>query len=201
MYIPKHYLNENTAEAIEFMQKFNFASIITSKQDKPVATHIPFVVSKRKDKIILTSHFSKANSQGIYLESKNALVIFSEVHAYISTKFYDKKENVPTWNYVAVHAYGTPKIIDKEKDVLQVLKQMINSIDPDYFAQWESLEMAYKSRMIKGIIAFEIEVDEIQFKEKLSQNKTESEINRIREQFLKSDLPNERIIARYMNKK
>lgn len=200
MYTPKHYNNTNTDEALEFMKRFNFGTIITSEADKPIATHLPFVISKRENQIILTSHFAKANEQATLFETKNILTIFSEPHAYISPKFYDKKQNVPTWNYVSVHAYGTAKIIDAEKDVYGVLEQMIMSFESDYLKQWHQLPASYKSRMAKGIIAFEITVNELQFKEKLSQNKKESERKRIVEKFSESDIANEKLIAKYMSK-
>lgn len=200
MYTPKHYSNNNVNEALAFMKQFNFACIITPHNEKPIATHLPFVVSKRDDQIILTSHLAKANEQANNLESKNSLVIFSEPHAYISPQFYSKKQNVPTWNYIAVHVYGKAKIIKNDKGVHTVLEQMINSFEPEYLKQWYDLPVNYKTRMVKGITAFEITVDELQFKEKLSQNKTEEERHRITTAFSKSDSTNENLIAQYMAK-
>lgn len=200
MYTPKHYNNTNTDQALGFMKRFNFGTIITSDAEKPIATHLPFVISKEGGKIILTSHFAKANEQANRFETKKILTIFSEPHAYISPKFYDKKQNVPTWNYVSVHAYGTAKIIDEEKEVFRILEQMINSFESDYLKQWHELPVSYKSRMAKGIIAFEIAVNELQFKEKLSQNKTETERKRIVNQFSDSENTNEKLIAKYMSK-
>lgn len=200
MYTPKHYKNPNIDQALEFMKCFNFGTIITSEADRPIATHLPFIISKRENQIIITSHFAKANEQATLFETKNILTIFSEPHAYISPKFYDKKQNVPTWNYVSVHAYGTAKIIDEEKEVFHVLEQMINSFESDYLKQWHELPISYKSRMAKGITAFEITVNELQFKEKLSQNKTAVERKRIIDEFSESDSLNEKLIAKYMSK-
>ncbi|MDW3209080.1 MAG: FMN-binding negative transcriptional regulator [Reichenbachiella sp.] len=199
MYTPKHYKNENIDEAIQFMERFNFGVMVSSDSDKPIATHLPFVISKVNDKIILTSHFAKTNEQTINIEEKEILTIFSEPHAYISPKFYDKKQNVPTWNYLAVHAYGKIEIIDNEKDVFFVLEHMISNFDSSYIEQWNDLTYDYKSKMVKGIVAFQIIVSEIQFKEKLSQNKTEKERKRIISDFAKSSSPNENCIAEYMN--
>ena len=106
MYIPKINLAPDEAEVIQFMQRFSFATIITAKNNYPIATHLPFLVQKKEDKIILQSHFALANSQWKEIEKDEILVIFSEPHAYISASNYDTKENVPTWNYISVHAYG-----------------------------------------------------------------------------------------------
>lgn len=70
MYTLKHYKNENIDEAIQFIERFNFGVIVSSESDKPIATHLPFVISKVNDKIILTSHFAKANEQAIGKEGK-----------------------------------------------------------------------------------------------------------------------------------
>lgn len=201
MYTPKHYKNENIEEAIQFIERFNFGVMVSSESDKPIGTHLPFVISKVNDKIILTSHFAKANEQAINIEGKEILTIFSEPHAYISPKFYDKKQNVPTWNYLAVHAYGKIEIIENEKDVFLVLEQMISNFDSAYLEQWNNLSYDYKSKMAKGIIAFKITVDEIQFKEKLSQNKTQKERKRIISDFSERSNVNENSIAEYMDKK
>ena len=200
MYIPNYYNNTDINEAISFMQRFNFATIITSDNGKPIATHLPFVISKRNDNIILTSHFAKANHQAEDFQTKKILTIFTEPHAYISPKFYTKKENVPTWNYLAVHTYGTAKIIEKEADVFRVLEEMIENFEAAYKKQWDELSFQYKSRMAKGIVAFEIEVDELQFSKKLSQNKTAVEKEKIIDNFSSSQNENEKVIAELMDK-
>ncbi len=201
MYIPKHYKNESIEEAIEFMNCYSFGILVTSVADKPVATHLPFVISQREDKIVITSHFSKGNEQAVDLASKQSLAIFSEPHAYISPAFYEKELNVPTWNYLSVHAYGKATIIDEEEAVFHVLEQMIRSFEAKYMHQWEGLPLEYRTKMAQSIVAFEIVVDDLQFKEKLSQNKTEVERNRIIQSFARSADPNKNIVADYMAKK
>ena len=201
MYIPKHYKNENDHEAISFMQKFSFATMVTAKDGVPNATHLPFVVSKRGDEIVLTSHFARANPQAINLTDKSILTIFSEPHAYVSPSHYDKKLNVPTWNYMSVHAYGKAKLIEEEQAVFGVLEDMINSFESEYMKQWKELPAEYKSKMARGIVAFEIVVADLQFKEKLSQNKSASERSRITETFARSADKNERELASFMKNK
>tara|TARA_B110000971_G_C19956586_1_gene475933 strand:+ start:627 stop:1184 length:558 start_codon:yes stop_codon:yes gene_type:complete len=183
------------------MKKFSFGTIITSDNGKPIATHLPFVITERNDEIILTSHFAKANSHSKKMQQKEVLVIFTEPHAYISPKLYDKKENVPTWNYISVHTYGTAKILESNTEVINVLEQMIKSYDTEYLNQWNGLSKDYKAKMVKGIVAFEIRINELQFKEKLSQNKSENEQNKIINNLAKSESGNEVLLAEYMNNK
>jgi transcriptional regulator len=199
MYIPKHYEESDKKEILSFMKQYSFALVITVKNNLPSATHLPFVIEERGDKTILTSHFAKANDNWKDIEN-NVLVVFSEPHAYISPKHYDKELNVPTWNYLAVHAYGKGRILSSDAEAFAVLEKMIGTYEEAYRKQWDSLPADYKNKMVKGIVAFEIEVDSFQAKKKLSQNKTESEKQRIISSFEKSEHENERTIAAFMKK-
>ena len=198
MYIPKSNLVTDTAEIVTFMNRFSFATITTAKNNYPTATHLPFLVSTRNDKIILTAHFARANAHWKEIENTTALVIFSEPHAYISPKHYENPASVPTWNYIAVHAYGNGKLIADPEEVFAVLEKTIQTYEADYKQQWATLPMGYKQQMLQGIVAFEIAVDDLQAKKKLSQNKTPAEQQRIIKALSHSENDLEREIAYYM---
>lgn len=200
MYIPKLNLMADRNEIVEFMERFSFATIITAKDNLPVATHLPFLVTVVQENIVLTSHFAKANEQWKDLESGKVLVIFSEPHAYISPKHYDKELNVPTWNYLSVHAYGQGTIISEPEKVMSVLDATIDYFDLSYREQWKNLPNDYKYGLAKGIVAFHIIVNDIQAKKKLSQNKTENEQRKIINALSESNQTNEQLIAEYMEK-
>lgn len=198
MYIPTLNKMTDHREIVDFMKRFSFATIVTSEGSKPVATHLPFLIEEDEGKIILKSHFAKANEHWRQVEQEKVLVIFSEPHAYISPAHYEKELNVPTWNYLAVHAYGTGKVVSDPNQVLALLEQTIDQYDLGYKAQWGRLPDDYKLGMIKGIVGFEIEVLEIQGKKKLSQNKTGNEREAIISALANSADSNERAIAEYM---
>lgn len=200
MYIPKHFKGGRD-EAIAFMKQYSFGVLITSIENNPIATHLPFTICENNDAIYLTSHVSKMNEQWKHIESNENLIIFSEPHAYISPQHYREKENVPTWNYLAVHAYGKAKLIDQQDEVFASLESMMNSYDAQYKKQWQLLPMNYKIRKSKGIIAFQIKVSRLEYKEKLSQNKTLNERKVISEFLSKSDNTNEANVGRYMTLK
>jgi transcriptional regulator len=185
-------------DAIRFMQRYSFATIISVKDGLPVATHLPFLIKEKGDKIILSSHFAKANPQSSDIINNNALVIFTEPHAYISPSNYEKEQNVPTWNYLAVHAYGKCFLLDGEENKMALLKEMIKYYDAGYLKQWNSLPDDYKQKMMKGIVAFEMVVDDLQAKAKLSQNRTEKERENIINELDDAENTNEREIAEYM---
>ncbi len=193
MYIPKDYLTTDKAEILNFMQTYSFATIVTVKDNFQTATHLPFVVTETENGIVLTSHFAKANSQWTEVMDNSVLVIFSEPHAYISPKHYDSEINVPTWNYMAVHAYGKG-----QEQSFAVLEKMIASFEKGFKDQWDKLPRDYKTNMLKGIVPFQITVTDIQAKKKLSQDKKETERLRIISEFEKSTDGNENAIARFM---
>lgn len=198
MYIPKNFLVTDREETIGFMRQHSFATIITAKENFPTATHLPFIVSTNGDNVTLTAHFAKANEQWKHLSDSQVLVIFNEPHAYISPKHYDKELNVPTWNYFSVHAYGHGQLITDTEQTFKVLEATINNYEADYKHQWDGLPEDYKLKMVKGIVAFEVIVTDLQAKKKLSQNKTGQEQLRIIETLSKSNNSNEREIANYM---
>ena len=200
MYIPNLNLMTDRVEIVEFMRRFSFATIITAKDNLPVGTHLPFLVTSQDDKIILTSHFAKANEQWKDIEQNKVLVIFTEPHAYISPKHYDKELNVPTWNYISVHAYGQGTIISEQEEVIEVLEKTIDSYETAYRQQWNGLPEDYKLKLSKGIVAFHVEITDIQAKKKLSQNKTENEQKKIIQELSNSQDTNAQMIAEYMNK-
>lgn len=192
---------KDKAEIVEFMKRFSFATIISAKDNYPVATHLPFLVTLVDDVIILTAHFAKANEQWKDIEDGDVLVIFSEPHAYISPSNYDKMLNVPTWNYISIHCYGRATIISERQRVIEILENTIDNYEPSYKKEWCGLPEEYKTGMANGIVAFEIRVDDIQAKKKLSQNKNEQEQRKIIETLSKSGDTNEKLIAEYMKMK
>ena len=198
MYIPKAFLTTDQSEIISFIKKYSFGTIITVDEGKPIATHLPFLVVEQDEKMFLKSHFASVNPQAKSLEGQEILVIFTEPHAYVSPKFYEKKQNVPTWNYLAVHIYGGAKIIEDEAGKLELLEKTIQNYEEEYLKQWNNLALDYKLKMLKGITAFEIEVSDIQAKKKLSQNKTVIEQQNIIKAFENSADSNENQIAEYM---
>ena len=200
MYIPEFNRLTDRNEIVDFMKQFSFAYIITAKNDFPVATPLPFLIKVKDEQIILSSHFAKANDHWKDIENKDILVIFSEPHAYISPVNYTKELNVPTWNYISIHAYGKGKLIAESEKVAEILESTIDNYESAYRQQWDNFPEEYKSKMTKGIVAFEIVVTEVKAKKKLSQNRSEEEKQRIIESLNESEDSNERQIAAFMKK-
>lgn len=198
MYIPSFNQITDPQEAISFMQRYSFATIVTVKDGLPTATHLPFVVKEVNGQVVILSHFAKANPQSVDIINSRPLVIFTEPHAYIPPKNYEKEQNVPTWNYLAVHAYGNCVILESEDEKAALLEETIKYYEADYLKQYASLPNDYKHKMMKGIVAFQIIVDDLQAKKKLSQNRSEKERENIIESLGRSEDKNEKEIAAYM---
>jgi transcriptional regulator len=109
MYVPKIYRNDDISEIIAFIRHNGFAQVVSTVNGKPFVTHLPVMYEVRNDEHYLHAHMARANPQWKEFTDP-LLIIFTGPHTYISSSWYDHV-NVPTWNYIAVHAYGQPRII------------------------------------------------------------------------------------------
>lgn len=176
MYIPEHFRNEDRATALAFMRANPFAILVSTKEDGPFATHIPVIIRESGDQLAIRGHVAKANPHWRYLQSDPAcLMIFHGPHAYISPSNYDTREVVPTWNYAAVHIYGSARTFAEPPELLSMLHDLIPTFEAAYEQQWASLSEAYRQRMLSHIVGFEIAVSKMEAKFKLSQNRTRNE--------------------------
>jgi transcriptional regulator len=176
MYLPKHFREDDLATLLDFMRAHNFATLVTVVDGAPFATHLPLIVQAAGGQVTLLGHVARANPQGQTLaEQREALVIFQGPHAYISPALYEQRQSVPTWNYLAVHAYGPVRLITAPAEAEAVLKQLITRHEPPYHAQWSELPERYRAGMLGGIVAFEMGVTRLEGKFKLSQNRSAGE--------------------------
>ncbi|PSK89108.1 FMN-binding negative transcriptional regulator [Taibaiella chishuiensis] len=189
MFVPHAFRFENRAEQIAFMKRYSFATLVTAVDGLPLATQLPFAIAEREGVLVLSAHFAAGNEHAAHIAAHTSLVMFTEPHAYISPTHYDKRESVPTWDYIAVHAYGKAKILDGPEAKMQAMEQLILCYEPAYLATWQTLPDRYKQGMLQGIVAFELEVTELQAKQKLSQNKSITERERIAAQLEKGNAP------------
>lgn len=202
MYTPNYFVEADEEKLLAFMREFSFATLVSvgsAANDLPAATHLPFIIEKNGDKLILSAHMAKANLQWKEFGEKQVLVIFQEPHAYVSPLLYTDKLNVPTWNYVAVHAYGKVRIFETVEENIALLEKLMAAFDPNYLnGNWREIPYEYKASRAKAIVAFEIEVTDLQGKKKLNQNKGPEDAESVIAAFEKSENPNERQIARFM---
>jgi len=201
MYVPTAFREENIETLVAFMQAHSFTTLVSIGENLPVASHIPLVVTQQGDSIVLSGHLAKQNSQWQTFPAHESLAIFTGPHAYVSPDAYEKRENVPTWNYIAVHAYGYPRPITRDssrEQMEQMIEDMVNTYGPTYSAQWHSLSEGYREGMMQGIVGFEMVVTRLDGKYKLSQNRTPADQVSVAHALLGSDRPEERATGEAM---
>ena len=180
MYTPDIYKNENQEEIKKFLEENSFGILINQTNGKLWATHIPLELDTNENgKTILFGHISKDNLQWKgFVENDQILAVFSGPHSYISSSWYDH-ENVPTWNYIAVHLYGNIKIIEEEA-AINVLKKQVDKYEKNSKNPIRIEDLSKKTMLqTRGIVAFEIEITEIQATRKMSQNRDEKNYQNI----------------------
>lgn len=201
MYIPKYYKITDLEEITEFIRENSFATLVSIKKGKPIAVHIPVLLNKIEDDYYLTGHLAYGNPIWKTFEEVNdILVIFNGPHAYISSSWYEQ-ENVPTWNYQAVHIYGKASLIDGkelEQDLTNLLEKYENFRENPVL--WDKLSPELLQQEIKGIKGFKIKVEEVQAAYKLSQNRNATDYANIISELYKAEDPHADAVAEAMKK-
>jgi len=185
MYSPKFNQVTDRAVLLEAMQAYSFA-ILFGPQATPegsasdaraplVATHLPLVVKDEGEHGLIEGHFAKANRHWQGLAGRETLVVFPGPHAYVSPQNYTEPLSVPTWNYIAVHAYGTLQLVEDEPGKEALLSGLIAATEPAFAAQWTASPAGFRRTMLAGIQGFRIPIARIEGKFKISQNRAPQE--------------------------
>lgn len=193
---------ENEPEIIEFIKKNAFATLVSQVNGKPWATHIPLVFQQSMvGKPILNGHIARANPQWKSIaDQEEVLVIFQGPHAYISSSWYNH-ENVPTWNYLAVHVYGKIRIIEGDElmDHLKSLVDIYESGRPNRVSV-ETMSESYMQSQVRALVGIEIQIEEVHASAKLSQNRDDVNYQNIIVKLEESSFPMDKQIAQAMRK-
>jgi transcriptional regulator len=195
MYLPKHFEITDRAVLFDLMRKFSFATLVSIHEGAPFATHMPFTVNLERH--LIASHIARANPQWTtFQQNSEVLVIFQGDHSFISPTWYEKHPSVPTWNYMTVHAYGKVRIVEEPEHVKQLLHELVLQYEKD----WDMLQLpeTYMQGMMKGIVAFEIELTRLEGKFKLSQNRSELDQKNVVEALSQSENTVDQSIAEAM---
>lgn len=186
MYIPPAFRLDDRAAALEVMRGNPFALLVVATGRGEVEiTHLPVMVDVDGDALALRGHVSKANpAAGLIAGSTaeapvRATVVFSGAHSYVSPDWYRAENQVPTWNYLAVHASGPLQHVSATDEVGQLLADLSAENEAVLAPKkpWTMGQMAdgLAERMMKGITAFRLPVERLEAKAKLSQNKGEAD--------------------------
>jgi transcriptional regulator len=200
MYSPSYNQIEDRKELMAFMRANNFPVLVTGTGGTLQASHLPVTLHEEGERIVIDMHMAKNNPQWKEFFDDEVLVIFTGPHAYVSPRWYEEKERVPTWNYAAVHAYGIPKINSERKDKHASQRRLVESLDPQWLAKFDALREPYVTQMLEGIVNFSIAVTRIESRWKLSQNRGRREMELITAELEKSRDSAGRALAELMRK-
>jgi len=195
MYSPPYNRVENRAELLEFMHVHNFPILVTGTGGALHASHLPVVAFEKNNQIFIDMHMAKNNPQWKEFFDDEVLVIFHGPHAYVSPRWYEDKTRVPTWNYAAVHAYGTVKINSDPGAKAVSQRHLIETLDPQWLPKHDALPAEYVAQMLGGIVNFTIAVTRLEARWKLSQNRGRREMELIAAALEQTGDPGDRALA------
>lgn len=182
MYTPPAFRLDDRSTVLTVMREHAFAVLVAHSGDAVEIVHLPLLVEERGETLVIRGHVAKANPVcALILSGAAATAVFSGPHAYISPDWYVSEDQVPTWNYVAVHAGGRLTAIEDPAPTIALLADLSaeNEAPLTPKAPWTHGKMrdGLMDRMIKGVLAFELPVDRLEAKAKLSQNKKPADID------------------------
>jgi transcriptional regulator len=205
MYIPKHFAIAETTACSRVIAANGFGELVTlDDAGLPFASPLPFLIDpERGANGTLIAHMARANPQWRHFANgKPTLAMFHGPHAYISPAWYATHPAVPTWNYIAVHAYGIPKIVGAPAEVEDILRRLVDANEAANGTAWgmDALTDQYLDGMMRAIVAFEIPIDRLEGKAKLSQNRDATDQARVAEALAASSDPSAQAMSRTMRK-
>jgi transcriptional regulator len=204
MYSPKFNQLSDRGILIEAMRAYSFAILVGSAPgegtgERTVATHLPLMVKDEGEHGLLEGHFARANRHWQALAGRETLVVFSGPHSYVSPANYVEPLSVPTWNYIAIHAYGTMELIEDEAGKDALVKGLIAQHEPAYAERWLAMPEGFRRTMLAGIMGFRIPIARIEGKFKLSQNRAAEERRNVHATQL-AGTPDEQALAAWMER-
>jgi transcriptional regulator len=179
MYTPKFNEIADRDVLIEAMRAYSFAILfgpcVAEGATGLRATHLPLLVKDEGEHGTLLGHFARANPHWRELAGRETLVVFRGPHSYVSPAHYTEPLSVPTWNYIAIHAYGTLSLIEDEDGRNHLVEELIEANEPAYLARWRAMPDGFRRTMLAGIMGFRVPIARIEGKFKLSQNRAPEE--------------------------
>lgn len=172
MYVPPAFNEPDPTKLHDFIEQHSFATLV-SQGGKPVASHLPLLLDRdNQSQGRLIGHMAKANVQWKDADGQPVLAVFHGPHAYISPTWYEAENVVPTWNYVAVHVYGTFRLDDSRGRRLEIVRRYVDFYEATLEPPWslESADDDFIDKLLDAIVGFRIDIERIEGKWKLNQN-------------------------------
>ena len=208
MYVPRAFAVDDVPLLHQQMLATPLPVLVTHGSQGLIASHVPLLLNPDEGACgTLYGHLARANPHWKALaEGAEALVIFAGEQAYISPSFYPGKAEhgkaVPTWNYLAVHAYGTAEVFDDAERLLALVSRLSDKYEADRSAPWSVSDAPadYIESMLKAIVGFRLPITRLDGKRKLSQNRDAADQAGVRKGLLANSNPQDHALAHLMAK-
>ncbi|HAH47428.1 FMN-binding negative transcriptional regulator [Gimesia sp.] len=201
MYVPSSFAETDLKTLHRFIEQHSFATLVTNADGSCFASHLPLLLDRSEGEFgQLTGHLAKANPQAGQLQSQNLLTIFQGPHAYISPTWYESEHTVPTWNYQAVHVYGSCTLETDPGQLKQILEQYVDFYESVQTVPWSipDADTDFIDSLLSAIVGFRIQIERIEGKFKLSQNHTAERQQKVIKALQQQAGENQRAIAARM---
>lgn len=178
MYVPASFAISDEKTLESFIERYDFATLISVSSAGLVASHIPILLRRSAGRPVLVGHVARANSQWQQFDGKaEALAIFHGPHAYVSPTWYATSPAVPTWNYATVHVYGKARAREEGEFTATALRDLVGRHEGSRAKPWRAEDLAGHlfEKLAKAIVAFEMPVDRIEGNFKLGQNRSQDD--------------------------
>lgn len=202
MYVPKSFEETDQDRLHKFIENHSFATVISQDESEPIASHLPLLLDRGGGSYgRLIGHMAQANPQWRKAEGQKVLTIFHGPHAYISPTWYKAVNVVPTWNYVAVHAYGTLRLETDRQRLLEIVQQYVDLYEAELPKPWSirQADREFIDGLLDAIVGFEIVIDRIEGKWKLNQNHDKARRANVIQALREADTEDKRQIAALMS--
>jgi transcriptional regulator len=175
MYVQRSFAEGDRDKLLELVSRYPLATVITQGAAELWASHVPLLARQRNGALVLAGHLARANGHWRAMEEGAATTaIFHGPHAYISPTWYAKSPAVPTWNYAVVHAVGMTRLHHDPHVLAEMVQELTERHEGRQPSAWSpaALPADFSQALLGAIVGFEIAVDRLEGKVKLSQNRS-----------------------------
>ncbi|WP_342623728.1 FMN-binding negative transcriptional regulator [Pseudomonas alkylphenolica] len=208
MFTPSSYKETDLSQLHRQIEQTRLAVLVTQGEQGLQASHLPLLLDRSQGSNgTLYGHFARANRQWQALENgAEALVVFAGPDAYVSAGYYPSKaedpRTVPTWNYLAVHAWGKAEVYHDAEHLLDIVRRLSDHHEQSQARPWsvDEAPAAYLAGMLKAIVGFALPIERLQGTRKLSQNRSAIDIEGVRTSLANSSDPLDNQLAAVMRR-
>lgn len=203
MYLPDQFKPQNREHALQLIDQNPFATLIAETSNGPFISHLPLItVPSNEEALKLVGHMSRSNLQWKFLmDHPSAVAIFHGPNAYVTPKWYAEYD-VPTWNYAVVHVRGQVRLVEDDAGLISILKNLSDRFESgsDAWSFGIPSDLRQLGQLSSAIVGFEMDMERIEAKFKLGQNRSIFDQKRVHDELLKRGDENSVRVGKWMEK-